>query len=94
MYKSFILPSARQDINDAAKWYNQKQKGLGKKFTQQLKQKVEFIKKYPHAAPIRYDQVRTAVVDIFPFMIHYQVNDNKKAIIISAVFHTSQNPKL
>jgi len=25
-------------------WYNQKQKGLGKKFTEQIKQKVLFIK--------------------------------------------------
>ena len=37
MYKSLILPLARQEISDAAKWYNQKQKGLGKKFTQKPK---------------------------------------------------------
>jgi len=93
MYKPFILPLAAQDIKDAAKWYNKKQKGLGKKFTQQVRQKVVFIRKNPLAAPIRYDQIRTAVVDIFPFMIHYQVDEIKQLIIISAVFHTSQNPK-
>lgn len=30
MYKSIILPLAKQDIKEAALWYNNKQKGLGK----------------------------------------------------------------
>ena len=33
MYKSIILPLAKQDIKDAAGWYNGKQKRLGKIYT-------------------------------------------------------------
>ncbi len=30
MYKVIILPFAKQDIKDAALWYNSRQSGLGK----------------------------------------------------------------
>jgi len=93
MYKAIILPFAKQDIKEAAHWYNKQKKGLGKKFTKQVREKTKFIQENPNATAIRYDNTRTAVVDIFPFMIHFTTDDIKKNVIISAVYHTSQNPK-
>ena len=43
MYKAIILPLAKKDIKDAAKWYNEKQKGLGLKFTILIRKKVKSI---------------------------------------------------
>ena len=94
MYKSIILPLAKQDIRDAALWYEEKQSGLGKRFTGQVREKVSFIKKNPDACSIRYDNVHTAVLNKFPFMIHYIIDQNNKTVIISAVLHASQNPDL
>lgn len=73
MYKSVILPLAKQDIRDAAKWYNERKPGLGKVFTAEVRQKVRFIQKNPKAAAIRYDNIRTSVLDIFPYMIHFEI---------------------
>ena len=92
MYKAIILPLAKQDISEAANWYNSKQKGLGKRFTQEVRSKVLLISQNPKISAIRYDDVPTAVLDVFPFMIHYTVDDQNKTVIISAVFHTSLNP--
>ena len=92
MYKAIILPLAKQDISEAANWYKSKQKGLGKRFTQEVRSKVLFIRQNPKISAVRYDDVRTAVLDVFPFMIHYTVDDQNKTVIISAVFHTSLNP--
>jgi hypothetical protein len=94
MYNATLLPLAKQDINEAAKWYNKKQKGLGKRFTLHVRQKINFLKREPHVAAIRYDDVRTAVLDVFPYMVHYNIDDLNKSIIISAVLHTSRNPDL
>ena len=94
MYRSSILPQAKQDIRDAALWYNAKQKGLGKRFVGEVREKVLFIRKNPKACNVKYDNVRTAVLNIFPFMIHYVVDDKNKAVIISAVLHTSRNPEI
>ncbi len=94
MYKLVILPSAKQDIKEAAKWYNSRQAGLGKRFTSQVREKINFLKRNPHSIANRYDDVRTAVVEVFPFMVHYTVEEHNKLIIISAVFHTSLNPDI
>ena len=71
MYKSLILPLAKKDIRDAAKWYNKRQIGLGKRFTAEVREKVHFIRQNPQASNIRYKNVRTAVLNVFPFMVHY-----------------------
>jgi len=92
MYRSIILPLAKQDINEAAHWYGTKQKELGKRFTAQVSEKVKFILQNPAATALRYDGVRTVVLDVFPFMLHYSVDEDQKLVIISAVLHTSRNP--
>lgn len=92
MYTPVILPPAASDIRKAASWYNTKQPGLGKRFTQQVRKKVHYICKNPNTPTIRYDEVRTIMLDVFPYMVHYIVNDAKKQLIISAVLHTSRNP--
>ena len=92
MYKALILPLAKLDISEAAAWYNSKQKGLGKRFTQEVRSKVLFIRKNPKATAVRYDDTRCAVLDVFPFIIHYTIDDAHKNIIVVAVFHSSLNP--
>jgi len=94
MYKSIILPSAKEDIRDAALWYDEKQKGLGKRFIAQVREKVYLIKQNPKTGSIRYDNMRTMVLNVFPFMMHYTINEVSETIIISAVLHTSRNPEI
>jgi plasmid stabilization system protein ParE len=94
MYKCVILPPAREDIREAAFWYNEKQKGLGKRFISQVREKTSFIRLNPKIGSLRYDNVRTIVLDVFPFMMHYTISENSQVIIISAVLHTSRNPEL
>jgi plasmid stabilization system protein ParE len=94
MYKAIILPLAKEDIKDTALWYNKQQAGLGKRFTTEVREKVHFIRQNPKTANVRYNNVRTAVLDVFPFMVHYTIDEDNKTIIISAVLHTSRNPEL
>ncbi len=94
MYKSIILPLAKEDIREAAKWYNKRQIGLGKRFTAEVREKVHFIRQNPKASNIRYNSVRTAVLNVFPFMVHFTIEEKNKTVIVSAVLHTSRNPEL
>ncbi len=94
MYKSIILFLAKEDIREVAIWYNEKQKGLGKKFTVQVRDTIYLIKQNPKAYNVRYDDVRTAVLSVFPFMLHYTIDEKNKTIIISAILHTSRNPDI
>lgn len=94
MYKSIILPLAKEDIKEAALWYNKKQIGLGKRFTAQVREKVQFIKQNPKACNVRYNKVRTAVLNVFPFMLHYSIDEKNKVVLVSAVLHTRRNPNV
>lgn len=92
MYKAVILTLARQDIKEAAQWYNQRQLGLGKRFVRHIREKINFVRENPKAIPIRYTNVRTAVLEVFPYMIHFVVDDENKRIIVSAVLSVHRNP--
>ncbi len=94
MYKAIILPLAKEDVREAAKWYNKRQEGLGKRFTAEVREKVHFIRQNHTASNVRYDGVRIAVLNVFPFLVHYSVDENNKTIIVSAVLHTSRDPKI
>ncbi len=94
MYKTIILPLAKEDIRDAAIWYNKKQVGLGKRFTTEVREKVHFIRQNPKAVNIRYNDVRAVVLNVFPFMVHYTINEDIKTVVITAILHTSRNPEI
>jgi plasmid stabilization system protein ParE len=92
MYQAIILPLAKKDIQEAAKWYNSKQKGLGKRFTSEIRQNINLLKQNPHSCAARYNDIRTSVLSIFPFIAYYIVDEQQKLIVISAVLHTSRHP--
>ncbi|MCF2490332.1 type II toxin-antitoxin system RelE/ParE family toxin [Dyadobacter sp. CY347] len=93
MYKVSILPLAKHDIQEAAIWYNEQQPDLGKRFIKFIRSKVKQISENPQLYPVRYHSVHTAIVDVFPFMIHFVVNEVDRTILITAVLHTSLNPE-
>ena len=94
MYKSIILPIASQDIKEAAKWYNDQKPGLGEKFTATVRNKVRYIRKNPKTVAIKYDDTRTALLDTFPYMVHFVVDNSKKLVVVSAVLSTHRDPEM
>ncbi len=94
MYKVVLLSPAKEDIINASAWYNKKQKGLGKRFSQSVRNTVSYIKNNPFAFSTRYENTKTAIVERFPYMLHYSIDDDEKTIVISSVLHTSRNPEL
>lgn len=94
MYRILILSLARKDIRDSTLWYEKQQQGLERKFMLQVRDKVHFIQQNPESSIVKYSNIRTAVLRSFPFLIHYCIDDNNKLLIISAVLHTSRNPKI
>ena len=93
-YKLIFLPKAKDELKDAYIWYEKQSKGLGKRFTENVRKKVKEIHNTPFAFAIKYDNTRTALVSKFPYLIHFSIPNQNDEIIISAIFHTSRNPEL
>jgi len=90
LFTILIDPRALQDIQDAVSYYDDQQVGLGAKFENELNEYFQVIEENPYFR-IRYDNVRCLPLNKFPFMIHFEVNEEMKRVMVRAVFHTSMN---
>ncbi len=92
MYQPYYTPEAKHDIRIAAKWYNEQRSGLGKRFTAAIQGKLNQLCAFPKSAVIKYDDIRTAPVQVFPYMIHYRIKEEGKRVIVIGVYSMFQNP--
>ena len=93
MYQIVVTPAAKEDIKDAAKWYNFQKANLGKILIARFNEKASDIKNNPFIVQVRFDDVRVAFLKQFPYSIHYKVKEELKTIVIHAFFHEHRNPE-
>jgi hypothetical protein len=91
-YKIIFSENALLDIEEAVIYYNEQQKNLGKKFASEVQSTLKYIKTNPFYVSVRYDDIRCAVVDIFPFLVHYKIEADINTVKILSVYHTNKNP--
>jgi hypothetical protein len=89
--KVVVRPLAEIDLKEAFDWYELQQPGLGTKFISFVDKKIEFISSNPFRCPTKFKNIRVALVERFPFVIHYLLNDDK--VIIISIYYTSRSVK-
>ena len=89
-YKIKYAPEALQEIKHIVEYYNSISAGLGNHFKQNLLAAVKALKTNSNYNSFRYDEVRFAVVDKFPYAAHYTVEG--MLVKIQAVLAFKQNP--
>lgn len=52
------------------------------------------IKSSPSMFQLRYKTLRMVPVEKFPFLVFYQIDEDKKLVAVAGVLHTSRNPKI
>ena len=93
MYKLKILHEADKEFQESAQWYQEQTDGLGIRFIEVIKHKLETIQKYPERNPKRKGNFREAIVRTFPYIIIYTLYKREMIITINSIFHTSRNPQ-
>jgi hypothetical protein len=91
-YKTVIVEEAKLDFKTALDWYKSIQPKLGDKFSNSFKESLKIIKSNPLLFQIRYDETRVALIENFPYLIHFNSYDH--IIVIKAIFHTSRNTEI
>ena len=61
-----VRPLAESDIDDAARWYEERQPGLGLRFLDALDQLCERIRAAPMQFPVVRADLRRALLQTFP----------------------------
>ena len=89
-YELIIRQEAAIDIIEATVYYEEQQVGLGRRFLKQLQVYFDRIQTYPKHFYIKRNPYREAFIKKFPYLIIYELIENK--VIVYAVFNTYQNP--
>ena len=90
-YTIVIKEEAYLDLQQAYDYYEKQSPGLGERFLENVRQRIVYLQKYPlHFIKVEKD-FRQALVDVFPYLIIYEISGHK--VIVYAVFHGKQNPK-
>ncbi len=82
---------ARRDIEEASRWYETQQTGLGNDFLDEVQHAFSRIAENPLAYPVVHRETHRALVQRFPFGIFYQISGGIAVVV--AVMHSSRHPK-
>ena len=92
-YKVIFSLRALHEIKDAWHWYENKVIGLGDKFKQAIFEKIHEIELDPTKELLRKPPFREAIINIFPYLIIFRIDEDEKLIFVHSIFHTSRNPR-
>ena len=90
MNKIIFSLQAENSFISAYEYYESKQYGLAERFVHEIEEFLEIIASNPLLFPSKKFDFREASLNVFPFLIIYQLRG--ETIRILDVFHTSQHP--
>jgi mRNA-degrading endonuclease RelE of RelBE toxin-antitoxin system len=94
MYKVLYLDEVEHDIAIAKKWYAEQQKDLNVRFVAAVMETLSNILKMPSAYAVKYRNVRVAHTKIFPYNVHFYIDDVKEQVVIIGIVHNKRNNAL
>lgn len=83
-------PEALLEANESAKFYEEKQEGLGKRFVEALTDAITRIRRRPELFGRVDANIRKCRILRFPYGVIYR--DKKKSVEIIAVMHLKRKP--
>lgn len=91
-FQVIILEKAFQEIENAQNYYENNQINLGTSFTKEVFSILEILESNPLLFPVKFNNIREALLNKFPFVVVFEILPNNEIIILS-VFHFSRNPE-
>ena len=86
-----LRDEAEQDLEDAARWYEEQQSGLGQQFIVEAIRTFRFLAERPTMYPEVGRGAHRALLKRFPFGIYYRIEEG--TVVVVAVMHGSRRPR-
>ena len=90
-FQVVILEKAFQEIENARDFYENNRINLGASFTNEVFSILETLESNPLLFAVKFNNIREAVINKFPFVVIYEILPSNEIIILS-VFHFKRNP--
>jgi len=94
MYTELYLDEVENDIAVVKQWYAEQQEGLDMRFAAAVKETVLNILKMPSAYAVRYRNIRIAHTKVFPYNVHFYIDETKTQVVIIGIVHNKRNDAL
>lgn len=85
-----LIPAAREEMQQAAAYYEDQREGLGEEFLAELKQTAARIQAMPNGWAKVSARCRRCQLNRFPYGLIYAVLEDE--ILVLAVMHLSRRP--
>jgi toxin ParE1/3/4 len=89
---SILHPLAKEELYDAALYYNERSLGLGERFLNDFENTLSFVEAMPNAWADYIEGVKKLNFKIFPYSIMYVYEQGNPLITIIAIQHQSRLP--
>lgn len=90
MKKSILSPCALCDADDARRWYESCEPGLGSEFVHALEECLIHIEANPEMHRVVLAPYRKTLMRRFPYQVVYEIRDD--CLWILAVYHAKRDP--
>jgi plasmid stabilization system protein ParE len=85
MYKALYFDEVFNDIQKAKEWYKNQKVGLDERFIESIESAFLKVLQMPTAYNVRYKNVRIAHPKIFPYNIHFYIDEEMKVVVFTGV---------
>jgi plasmid stabilization system protein ParE len=90
--KIHLLSHAKADLHEARNYYDLVVPRLGQRFIKDFESIIAKIEDNPFSYSSRLEGFRTANLAIFPYQVHYLIEEASKQVIIFGVLHAHRDP--
>lgn len=93
LYTIKLLERAENELNEGCVWYEERKKGLGRRFLKEVNSQLLTIRREPKLFQVqgKYNH-RFVGLKKFPFVVVYWCDDKNRTIYVISIFHTSRSP--
>ncbi len=88
-----MTQEAEQDVKDIWQYYEEQQKGLGKRMRKELQKNLKLLRQHPEMYAKFKEDVRKGNLKNFPYSFYYQNDMPKELVNILGIFAQAQDPK-
>lgn len=85
-------PEFESDVQEAAQWYEARARGLGERFSQEVRAALHQVAEQPEAWTQIAPGVRRAKLRIFPYVLIFRLHPEFAEIV--AVVHGARHPRI
>ena len=94
MYGAQYFDEVFTDVQESKIWYKEQQEGLEEQFALAIEEAILKVLKMPSAYAIRYRNIRIAHPNVFPYNIHFYIDEDNLIVVFTGIIFNKKHNAL